>query len=317
MRSRRKSTCRSRKRKPGRPKGSKNRCKSPRRKSRSRRKPGRPKGSRNKRKSPRRKSRSRRKPGRPKGSKNRCKSPRRKSRSRRKPGRPKGSKNRCKSPRRKSTRKPRRKSRSRRKPIKKYSINSYSPEEDDARRHLSRRVRETPAHYNRRVATYVAEVAARRHLSRRVRETPAHYNRRVTAYVAAIMAEEEECDYDCTGPADLTRVAKSVECEVEPKCGIISMSKIDSGHGICLNNKCYNVDNLAAWKAQKRRQRQPFTNPSNRQPINDPDNLIPEPVILAPVILADDSDSDSDSSDSDDDDYYDPARIARRRRRIP
>ena len=67
--------------------------------SRSRRKPGRPKGSRNKRRSPRRKSKrkshSRRKPGRPKGSRNKRRSPRRKSRrdlrSRRKPGRPKGS----------------------------------------------------------------------------------------------------------------------------------------------------------------------------------------------------------------------------------
>ena len=109
MRSRRKSKCCSRRRvgrprKPGRPKGSKNRRKSPRRKSRrksrSRRRPGRPKGSKNRRKSPRRKSkrksRSRRRPGRPKGSKNRRKSPRRKSkrksRSRRRVGRPRGSK---------------------------------------------------------------------------------------------------------------------------------------------------------------------------------------------------------------------------------
>ncbi len=76
---------------PGRPKGSKNKNKSPRRKSRSRRRPGRPKGSKNK--SPRRKSRIRRRPGRPKGSKNKNKSPRRKSRSRRRPGRPKGSRN--------------------------------------------------------------------------------------------------------------------------------------------------------------------------------------------------------------------------------
>ena len=221
MRSRRKSKCCSRRRvgrprKPGRPKGSKNKRKSPRRKSRrksrSRRRPGRPKGSKNKRKSPRRKSRrksrSRRRPGRPKGSKNKRKSPRRKSRRksrrnsrrRRRPGRPKGSKNRRKSPRSRK---------------KKNEYNSYAPE-----------------------------------------------------------GEEAECDYVCNGPVDLNIVAKSAECEREGKCGITSMSKIDSGRGICLNNQCFNVDNLAEWKAQQGRLGKPFTNPSNRQPINDPENLI-------------------------------------------
>ena len=69
------------KRGPGRPKGSKNKRKSPKLRSRSRRGPGRPKGSKNKRKSPKLRSRSRRRPGRPKGSKNKRKSPKLRSHS--------------------------------------------------------------------------------------------------------------------------------------------------------------------------------------------------------------------------------------------
>lgn len=71
--------------------------KSPKKASRSRRKPGRPRGSRNKRRSPK-KTTSRRKPGRPRGSRNKRRSPK-KTTSRRKPGRPRGSRNKRRSPR--------------------------------------------------------------------------------------------------------------------------------------------------------------------------------------------------------------------------
>ena len=69
------------KRKPGRPKGSKNKPKA----TATKRKPGRPKGSKNKPKA----TAAKRKPGRPKGSKNKPRA----AATKRKPGRPKGSKN--------------------------------------------------------------------------------------------------------------------------------------------------------------------------------------------------------------------------------